>query len=126
MEVCEYGLADWSTYGDNLIYYYITGSTDTDDDADRTLVVYGYGDMPDFSAENPPSWASSPYLCQVKTIVIESGISSLGTYAFSSIPDYSDVSYESVTRFIVRSLHLDVYLYPQAIAGISCNIVYEH
>ena len=126
LEVCEYGLADWSTYEADLIYYYITGPTDTSGNVDRTLVVYGSGDMPDFSAENPPSWASSPYLHQVKTIVIESGISSLGAYAFSGIPDRPDISYDSVTCFIIRSLRFDVHLYSQAISGISCKIMYDY
>lgn len=126
MEVCEYGLADWSAYEGDLIYYYITGSTNSSDESERTLVVYGHGDMPDFSAENPPSWASSPYLRQVTTIMIENGISSLGAYAFSSIPDHPDISYESVTCVIVRSARFDVHLYPQAIAGISCKIIYDY
>lgn len=124
LEVCEYGLADWSGGdGSDLVKYYITGPTKTGNTVFRALVVYGTGDLSVFSAENPPAWSASPYLRQVTTIIIESGISSIGANAFSSIPNDPTVSYKNVTCFVIRSQRFDIHFYPHASSGVSCRII---
>lgn len=75
------------TCGDNLTW--------TLDDK-GVLTVSGYGDMRDFWTSERPTW--EPYAASVKSIVIEEGITRIGTSAFKECTLATSVSIaESVT-----------------------------
>ncbi len=52
-------------------------------DSDGTLTISGTGEMHDYYFGNPaPPWEN--YSRQVKTVIVKSGVTSIGTYAFDS------------------------------------------
>lgn len=81
-KVVDYGNADGS-YGKKCnVKYYIT-SPDCEhytDNDDCEIVIYGTGDMPNFSKTNLPPWYDA--LIHTAKIRIESGITSIGTWCF--------------------------------------------
>ncbi len=85
LEVLAYGNADGSIAGGNSnVKYYVTGTlvhqTDGDFYTDYEIVIYGSGDMPNFSQTSYPLWHD--YLPEAKKITVTSGITSIGNYAF--------------------------------------------
>lgn len=67
------------------------------DETNKTLYVFGSGDMTDFSDEYSSPWSSC--LNSVEKVVIEDGVSSVGDYAFSGASVLSAVTLgDSVCR----------------------------
>ncbi len=62
------------------------------------LVVYGSGDMKNYSAESAPSW--SPYQNYIKNVIISDGVTSVGAYAFYNISGYK---YQKLTTVTMSS-----------------------
>ena len=123
LEVVAHGNVDGSLSGGNdRVKFYITGPV-AEVSIPRTLVIYGNGDMPDFRKDSYPMWADS-YMYDVTTVIIESGITSIGDYAFSKIGDYG--YYDSVKKFIIRSKSIRIQQGDPKISGIKCAITYDH
>lgn len=123
LQVIEHGNADGSMAGgNNKVKYYITGPM-SETPIPRTLVVYGTGKMPDFSANEPPIWFSSMFIHEVTTIIIEEGITSIGKYAFNK-SKYEN-PYDNVKTFIVRNSSIRVSANTDPLTGISCKVTYE-
>ena len=123
LQAIEYGNADGSMAGgNNKVKYYITGPS-SETPIPRTLVIYGTGKMPDFSATELPMWFSSTYIHEVTTIIIEEGITSIGKYAFNKTK-YEN-PYDNVKTFIVRNSSIRVSAYTDPLTGISCKVTYE-
>ncbi len=79
LNVIEHGNADGSLAGgNNRVKYYVTG--DWENYNNFEIVIYGNGDMPNFSQTNLPMWYE--YLNKAVKITIEDGITSIGNYAF--------------------------------------------
>ena len=79
LNVIQHGNADGSiSGGNNKIKYYITG--DFENRKNIEIVVYGTGEMPDFSKTDPPQWHD--FLYDAVTVKIEEGITSIGKFAF--------------------------------------------
>ncbi len=117
LKVLSHGNVDGSSQdSENQIKYYITNSWP------ETLVIYGNGDMPDFESYDGPAWISQD-MYKVKTIIIESGVKSVGDLAFSG--SY----YDSVRQFIIRSKDIKYSDRDLNFAGINtifCKIVYDY
>ena len=62
-----------------------------------TLTISGNGAMGNYSSSNEPPWVSYWYWTYIKTVVIEDGVTSIGTYAFRSINVTSVTIPNSVT-----------------------------
>ena len=56
--------------------------------SDGKLTVSGYGDMPVYAGPNLTPWESEEYYCAdlIESIVIGSGITSVGDYSFTNLP----------------------------------------
>ena len=79
LRVIEHGNVDGSISGGNdKVKYYVTG--DIENYRNFEIVVYGNGEMPNFSRNSKPLWYD--YLPHTVKIRIESGITSIGNYAF--------------------------------------------
>lgn len=79
LKVIEYGNADGSiSGGNNKVKYYVTG--DFENYKDFEIVIYGNGEMPNFSQSSLPLWYD--YLPHTVKIRIENGVTSIGKYAF--------------------------------------------
>lgn len=119
LKVVSHGNADGTAFGGNdSVKYYLTGA-DTFSYG-KTLVIYGSGDMPDYIIDNPP-W--SYFKDQIKTIIIEEGITSIGEDAFSH------EKYSNTGKLIIRSKHLANINIKKNFAGISeilCEIIFDY
>lgn len=89
LEAVQYGNADGSWFRDADCKYYITG--DILNRKDYEIVVYGTGNMPDYSNNNNPVWFE--YLLSAKKIIIADGITSIGAYAFYNSNSTAKVEY---------------------------------
>jgi hypothetical protein len=119
LKAIAHGNVDGSLMGGNdRVKFYVTDSA-----PERTLVVYGSGDMPDFSKDHYPSWADS-YMYEVNTVIIESDITSIGDYAFSNHGGFD--YYHSVTKFIIRSRSIRVGTDDRNMSGIKCDVTYDY
>ena len=79
LKVIEHGNADGSiSGGNNKVKYYVTG--DIENYKDFEIVIYGNGEMPNFSQTSLPLWYD--YLPHTVKIRIENGVTSIGKYAF--------------------------------------------
>ena len=79
LKVIEHGNADGSLSGGNEnVKYYVTG--DLESYQNFEIVIYGKGDMPNFSKTELPVW--NDYLYGTVKITIKEGITSIGKYAF--------------------------------------------
>ena len=79
LKVIKHGNADGSLAGgNNKVKYYVTG--DKENYSHFEIVVYGTGEMPDFSKTNYPPWQD--YLDYDITVSVKEGITSIGKYAF--------------------------------------------
>ena len=68
----------------------------TGTDHDLTLTISGSGKMNDYAAESETPWASEK--TKIKKIIVEEGITGLGSYAFCSLNNLTEVSLpDSVT-----------------------------
>src|SRR5574344_1563092 len=78
----------------------ITWSYDTDT---KTLTISGTGDMKNYVSETTP-W--NAYLSSITSVVIESGVTSIGNYAFSTCSGLKSVSIpDGVTSIGTRAFH---------------------
>ncbi|MBE6693719.1 MAG: MerR family transcriptional regulator [Ruminococcaceae bacterium] len=112
--VCEYGLV---SNENDKVKYYLTGVSD-ELDVKRTLVIYGDGDMPDFTWLYRPPWEARGR--EIVSIILEPGITSMGEYAF-----YSDYDlYEGVKFFVICNRALTIAECDISISGIPCRITY--
>mgnify|MGYP003298368005 CR=1 FL=1 len=119
LKAIAHGNVDGSLMGGNdRVKFYVTDSA-----PERTLVVYGSGDMPDFSEDYYPFWVDS-YMYEVTTVIIESGITSIGDYAFSNHGGFD--YYHSVTKFIIRSKEIRVGPDDRNMSGIKCDVTYDY
>ena len=131
LEVCEYGYADGTPYGNtSSVKYYITGRIDPQKEISRELVIYGKGEMPRASTETGcHPWRMSIYLEEVRQIVICAGITSIAEGAFSEINEW-DIwfgnPYANVTSFVVRGGTLLVEVGSADMSGILCGITYQY
>ena len=90
------------TGGNTEIYQYIHGNGITFIDLDRysgvagdvqwtfdnttgTLTISGEGEIPDYATESPAPW--SEFNGEIRSIVVEKGVTAIGTNAFSGITD---------------------------------------
>lgn len=60
------------------------------DDTTKTLTVYGNGKMADYTDEYSAPWHS--YTLEIENVVVESGVTSVGNYAFSGAENLKSVS----------------------------------
>ena len=79
LKVIEHGNVDGSiSGGNNKVKYYVTG--DIENYINFEIVIYGNGEMPNFSQNSLPLWYD--YLPYTVKIRIENGVTSIGKYAF--------------------------------------------
>lgn len=129
LEVCEYGYADGDSLGWNSdIKYYITGTADSTKEQERTLVIFGTGDMTKPKNGKNYPFRESAYLDEIKSVVICDGVSSIAEGAFegSKVDDniYGN-PFSSVTSFIVKGDSLTFDPHSQQMSGIECDITYQ-
>ena len=76
------GSINWIPYGDDVPVTGMCGEhlTWTYDPETDTLTIAGYGDMDDYSPEDPAPWAQ--YREKIRRIILPDGITSIGDYAF--------------------------------------------
>lgn len=59
---------------------------------DNSLIISGRGPMEDYSSEAPAPWAHEAQSKKIKTVIIEEGISSVGSYAFSDLGQLENIT----------------------------------
>ncbi|MBQ7829715.1 MAG: MerR family transcriptional regulator [Clostridia bacterium] len=126
LEVCEHGYASRLNWGP--IRYYITGRADSVNEQERTLVIYGSGEMPEPSYPSFHPWRTSIYVEEIKTVVICEGVTSIASGAFSGSMEGDDFfgnPFHSVESFIIKGTTLTVDPDSPDISGIECEITYE-
>ncbi len=92
LRVCARGNYDGSPLGvSRPIKYYVTGGLNTGED--RTLVIYGNGEIPDAS-EWDSYWnmGTGCYAHEITKIVICEGVTSIGSNAFNPSDEFSEFS----------------------------------
>ncbi|MBR2312942.1 MAG: hypothetical protein IKA46_06610 [Clostridia bacterium] len=108
LTVIEHGNADGSwTGGNNKIKYYVTG--DIVNYTKFEIVVYGTGEMPDFSKTDLPPWQD--YLSQTVKVRVEQGVTSIGKYAFycpKSKTNCKFVMSDTVKTIKTGAIHLKI------------------
>ena len=101
---CGLLVLEYGTFGkDNALTYYI----DRNDNNELYMVIAGMGEIPDFSANNPPPWLDSVYLSDLKSITLEPGITGVGENTFSVGTDGTN-PYASVDLFVYKNNLLDL------------------
>ena len=100
------------TFGNDLTWVY---------DSSYTLTISGTGDMPDFTSSNTPPWYS--LRSDIETVVIKSGITSVGNYAFYNCQYLENVSIpETVTIIGDHSFyncrHIERLVIPEGVKSI--------
>lgn len=129
LDVCEYGYVDGdSTGGYDEVKYYITGTADTVNEQERTLVIYGFGDMPapKHTAHHP--FRQSVYIDEIKAIIICDGVTSVAAGAFEGTIDDDNFfgnPFRYVTSFIVKGNSLTLDTDSKSMSGIECDITYQ-
>lgn len=126
LEVCEFGRADGSDSPQVTVKYYITGPIDEEKEVERTLVIYGEGDMPTYRLYYHP-WRASPYLAEVQCIVLCDGILSVADGAFAALhaeDPWMGNPFEGVQQFIIKGTQLTVDPTDETMSGIVCDITY--
>ncbi|MBQ9783894.1 MAG: hypothetical protein IJW29_00130 [Clostridia bacterium] len=114
---CDALFWEYGSFGEHGEFnYYISGYPFLEGGYDMT--VTGMGDMPDFSADNPPPWLDSPYLANLKAIYVDPGITRIGANAFSVAADGTN-PYASVSDFTYRNIDLTENTDADAISGVS-------
>lgn len=128
LEVCEYGFVTGTSWGDeSTMRYYITGIVDGINEIERTLVIYGNGDMPNPTYQSHHPWRKSNYVEEITSIVICEGVTSIADGAFSgTISDdgFFGNPFHSVQSFIIKGNTLTVDTDSPNINGIECDITY--
>ncbi len=130
LEVCEYGnLNGYGSFQNNVVCYYITGTSDPINLQERTLVICGSGDMPTPSDGKHQPYRKSKYIEEIKTVIICDGITSIADGAFEgSVTDdnFFGNPFRSVNRFIVKGDILTIDPNDESISGIECDVTYIH
>ncbi len=128
LEVCEYGYVDGTSWGNNYnVKYYISKRADKVNEQERTLVIYGEGEMPKPWHQAFHPWRSSIYVEEIKTIIICNGVTSIaeGAFAGSAVGDnFFGNPFHSVQNFIVKDTTLTIDPNSPDISGIECDITY--
>ncbi|MBQ9802361.1 MAG: MerR family transcriptional regulator [Clostridia bacterium] len=130
LAVCEFGNVDGTADVGNYhkLKYYITGPIDPKNEVERTLVIYGNGDMP--SPQNMPyhPWRESTYLKEVRTVIVREGVTSIAEGAFAAIhPEDSWMGnpFRGVKCFLIQNDKLRVDPASESLSGITCTITYS-
>jgi DNA-binding transcriptional MerR regulator len=135
LKVVEHGNLDGSISGGNdLVKYYITGYS-TEKHISRTLVIHGIGDIPSYQWDRYPqdfcvypAYSISRYMLEVDTVIIESGITSIGVFTFKT---RSEINYfENIRRLIIRSKDIHIERDDPILENLSkkyfLQIIYEY
>lgn len=78
------------TYNRTFVAFKTEGNIDWQFDQNTgTLSIFGEGDMADYTPENPAPW--SIYADSVRKVIVENGVSSIGTCAFDGCNNLSEV-----------------------------------
>lgn len=125
LEVCENNyVSQDDTSGGAEVEYYITGTTN--EVQERTLVIYGTGDMPAFADGMVPLYKESQYIQEVTTVIICDGITSLSEGAFEWVGKYYQNPYRSISCFLVKSESLILDTDSKLMSGILCEVTYQN
>ena len=86
-----------------------------------TLIVRGTGPMYDYQWDNEPPWTIL-YVDKIQEVIVESGVTSIGTLAFSDIHGLKSATIaETVTRIGERAFHFSYVLEKVNIPkGVTC------
>ena len=129
LEICEYGFADGSISGwSSNVRYYITGTTDTTREQERTLVIFGSGEMSEPKSTLDYPFRESGYVDEIKTVVICDGVTSVGRGAFDGSKTSDGVygnPFRSVMSFIVKGNSLNIDRESDSMSGIECDVTYQ-
>ena len=129
LEVCEYGYIDSEhTEANGAVKYYITGTADDRKEQERTLVIYGVGDMPARRKDKNYPYRESRFVEEIKTVIISDKVTSLAKDAFEGASDEDDFwgnPFRAVTTFIVKGDLLTLDPDSVQMSGIKCDITYQ-
>lgn len=129
LDVCEYGYVDGDISGGNdEVRYYITGTADTINEQERTLVICGVGDMSASIHTPHHPYRESMYIEEIKTVIICDGVTSIAEGAFEGISNTDNFAgnpFRSVTTFIVKGTSLILDPDSKRMSGIECDITYQ-
>ncbi|MGM9551822.1 MAG: leucine-rich repeat protein [Clostridia bacterium] len=65
---------------------------------DGVLTIYGKGVMDDYTSIQETSWYS--YVSEIKKVVIENGITTVGAYAFSALTQLKEIDFGNTVEYI--------------------------
>ena len=124
LEVCEHNYVSNNYTSDGTeVKYYITGTANQEQE--RTLVIYGTGDMPVFEEGKTPLYKESQYIQEVTTVIICDGITSLSEGAFEWDGSFFHNPFRSVSCFIVKGDSLTLDPNSKQMSGIQCEVTYH-
>lgn len=129
MEVCEYGYANGDEPSSaNTVRYYITGTANSTNALERTLVIFGSGELTaPQNASNYP-FRESAYVDEVTTVIICDGITAIDEGAFEGASNNDNIfgnPFRSVKSFIVKGELLTLDPHGSGMSGIECDITYK-
>jgi hypothetical protein len=129
LEVCEYGYANGDEpSAKNNVRYYVTGAADATDDTERTLVIFGTGELTAPQSGGNYPFRESTYVYEIKTVIICDGITAIAEDAFVGADNDDNIfgnPFRSVTRFIVKGELLTLDPHSPGMSGIECDITYQ-
>lgn len=96
--------------------------------SDYTLKIIGEGDMPDFQSEKNQPWGT--YRDQISKIVIEEGVTGIGSHAFNGIKNAEEITIASTVNKVgsyafIRCVGLNEIILPEGITEIKQGTFYE-
>lgn len=125
LEVCEHNyISKNMTGGGGMIGYYITGSSNVEQE--RTLVIYGTGDMSSLADGRYPLYRDSQYIQEVTTVIICNGITALSEGAFEWDGRHLGNPFRSISSFIVKGDSLALDTNSSTMSGILCEVTYQN
>ena len=72
--------------------------------SDGVLTISGAGEMTEYSLNEAAPWY--PYISEIRSVIVEDGVTSIGNYAFYNCAGLADVSFaDSVTYIGNKALH---------------------
>lgn len=125
LEVCEHNYVSNNYTSDGTeVKYYITGTANQEQE--RTLVIYGEGDVSGLANGKYPLYRESQFIQEVTTVIISDGITALPEGAFEWDGSFFHNPFRSVSCFIVKGDSLTLDTNSKQMSGISCEITYQH
>ena len=97
-----------------VIYNGLSGDTEWTLDDSGTLTISGEGAMEDYAGPKSTPFYNSPYGTRISNIIVESGVTSIGSYAFYGLKNLENIT----ISYTVTSIGDDAFAYCTGLKGV--------